>query len=145
MLIKDDEIIKMISMMFELSVSNKIDMFDQKQWSAIQMLSNYKIYITPGNNTQGEMRGKCHIGNPEKNQECCLNWYTYSDQEGSQYIHPPGPYTGKKDSYVYELNPTSDYHGYYLKYQHESVQFKSLDDSDDSDDLDDLDDSDVPS
>jgi hypothetical protein len=86
--------------------------FNSIQAKAIVELSKQMIYITPYSNRFGEMRGEMSIGNPEKNKKYTTKWYVYSDDHGTQYIHPPGIYTGGSYSYVYELKDVADYDAY---------------------------------
>ena len=94
--------------------------FPPHQAEAILELSQRRAYITPANNYQGEMRGQYYIGNPESNPGVTTQWYSYSDQEGKQWLHPPGDYTGRKDSYLYALRADADYAGYLERVRHDS-------------------------
>lgn len=94
--------------------------FAPHQAEAILKLSQQIHYITPYSNRHGTMRGKMYIGNPESDKTQTKKWYTYSDQMGKQYIHPPGKYTGRKDSYLYELLPSADYAAYLRSAEHDT-------------------------
>ena len=94
--------------------------FSSRQAGAILKLAKQLSYITPHSNRHGAMRGEMHIGNPEKDKTQTKKWYVYSDDCGRQYIHPPGKYTGRKDSYLYELLPSADYAAYLRSVEHQT-------------------------
>jgi hypothetical protein len=94
--------------------------FSSRQAGAILELAKQMRYITPYSNRLGPMRGKMHIGNPEEDKTQTKKWYMYSDRLGKQYIHPPGNYTGRNDSYLYELLPSTDYAAYLRSVEHDT-------------------------
>lgn len=88
---------------------------------AVIQLSLMRAYIPPCSGIQNQVRGTMHVGNPVEGSGTTHDWFSYTDEEGTQWIHPPGAYKGRTgevdDAFLYELNPTTDYVALLEKHQ----------------------------